>query len=197
MKKISMLTMYDEKFKLMGSIAASNKRPYCAKHNYNYFESTQTLDPTRPIPWSKIVMIYQHLPKNDWIYWSDADSLIMNTEIKLESIIDENYDVIIVKDFFGNINSGSFLIKNSEWSKNYLNQIYNCEQFINHVFWENAAIIYLYQTSEDVRKHTKIVDSRVMNSFVNNYENGDFVIHFAGIATNRELLMEAYLKIVK
>ena len=197
MSKFAVLTMYDEKFKKIGMLASKNKRDYCSKHGYDFFETTQLLDPSRPAPWSKIVMIYQHLENNDWIYWSDADSLIMNSDIKLEGLIDEKYDLILTKDFYGNINSGSFFIKNTDWSRNYLKEIYGCVQFLNHPFWENAAVIHLHQTREDIRAKTKLVDSRVMNCFVNNFHDGDFVIHFAGIAAHRDLLMEAYLKIAK
>lgn len=51
--------------------------------------------------------------------WVDTDTVIMNFETRLESFLDERYDLIISKDFRG-LNNGVFFIKNSNWSANLL-----------------------------------------------------------------------------
>ena len=167
------------------------KENYCNKYDYKFINLNISLDLSRPIPWSKILIIEQNIDVYDWIFYSDADSLIMNPSIKLESLIDDNYDLIITRDQ-NNLNSGNFLLKNSEWSKNFLKDIYEQKQYINHPWWENMAIIDLYDNNQNIRDKTKILDVRSMNSYVNNYQKGDFIIHFAGSQGNIKSLMELY-----
>ena len=64
-------------------------------------------------------------------FWSDADSFVINSEIKLEQFIDNEKDFIIGVDEhiqvnirasrYVGINSGQFFIKNTPWSINLLN----------------------------------------------------------------------------
>ena len=73
-----------------------------------------------------------------------------------------------------------------------LKDVYDQSQFVNHPWWEQRAFIHVYETVSSVRDITKIVHSRVMNSYIVQFENyeiseeymyrrGDFIIHIAGI----------------
>lgn len=77
-------------------LGIENKKAYCEKHGYDFFCGTEILDPERPIPWSKILFIKEILKNSSyrWIFWTDADSLIMNFDIPLESLIDDHYEPI-------------------------------------------------------------------------------------------------------
>jgi hypothetical protein len=170
-----------------------NKLAYCQKHDYNFFFYTESLDESRPIPWSKIKIIQEifqdHHPK--WVFWTDADSLIMNPKIKLKDLIDNRYDMIVASDVCG-INTGQFFIRNCKWSRNFLKRIYAKEQFINHGWWEQMAIMDELAHNENDMSHVKILPQRVMNSYPPNidrpwivdegtYQKDDFIIHFAGL----------------
>ena len=74
----------------------------------------------------------------------------------------------------------------------FLKDIYEQKQYINHPWLENMAIIDLYDNNQNIRDKTKILDVRSMNSYVNNYQKGDFIIHFAGSQGNIKSLMELY-----
>lgn len=169
-----------------------NKRQYCEKHGYDFIFSNEWIDLSRPIPWSKIKLL-QEVLKNEnykWIFWTDADAIIMNHGIKLEDIIDDQFDFIITHDCH-TYNSGNFLLKNSEWSKLFLEKIYAHEESIHHAWWENHAIIEEIQNDTEVQKKTKVVPQRIMNSYSSEiisfpmnpikeiYKEGDFIIHFA------------------
>lgn len=166
-----------------------NKARYCRHHGYNFALFTETMDATRPIPWTKIKII-QYLfknPKVKWVFWSDADSLFMNSHIKLKRFLDKRYDLILASDDNG-INSGQFFIRNCEWSKKFLADVYNQEQFINHGWWEQKAIMHLYETKPKIHKHIKILPQRCINSYAPEvksdpnmcWQEGDFILHFAG-----------------
>ncbi len=176
-----------------------NKRSYCQKHGYDFIYSNEWLDPSRPIPWSKIKLLEEALKQSNykWVLWTDADALIMNQGIRLEDIIDDKYDFLITSDMH-TINSGNFLLKNSDWSKQFLKTIYAHTECIDHPWWENQAILLEYQNSEEVQQKTRILPQRIMNSYAPelmtrmslenaigiNYRPGDFIIHFPACPKN-------------
>lgn len=170
-----------------------NKFLYCQKHGYDFIYSTEWLDTSRPIPWSKVKLLQEAL-KNEgykWVFWSDADALFMNLGIPLEDIIDENYDLILTKDM-NNINTGNFLLKNTDWSKEFLEAVYSHTECIHHPWWEQQAFILEIQNNEETQKRTKIYPQRIMNSYAPDllyrlaipgsigatYKPGDFIVHF-------------------
>jgi len=187
---ISVCTMaIGEDYQRITYATTENKIRYCEKHNHRFIYLMHSMDTSRPIPWSKILLIKRTMmsKKVDWVFWTDADSLIMNDNIKLEDLIDNRYDMIVASDHSG-INTGQFFIRNCRWSRGFLKRVYAMTQHINHGWWEQKAIMDLYEMNESDRKHIKILDQRVMNSYAPEiypenqaYHEGDFIIHFAGV----------------
>lgn len=167
-----------------------NKEAYCEKHGYAFHAYTESLDTSRPIPWSKVLIIleiFDKYPDCKWVFWTDADSLIMNSDVRLEDHIDQTYDMIAATDS-GHLNSGQMLIRNCKWSKDFLSRIYAKEEFINNGWWEQSAMMDEFENNHRDRKHCKLLKQRSMNSTSfeqcqgeNAYwHEGDFIIHFAG-----------------
>lgn len=179
-----------------------NKNFYCARHGYDFICHEQTLDPERPIPWSKVVAILKAMenPDHKWIFWTDADALVMNHAIPLEDLIDENYDFIISKDM-GSINSGHFLIKNSEWSRKFLHNVYNHTECIHDCWWEQRAIIYELDQHPELLTRTKFIPQRMFNSYPEElgefqlttlYQKGDFILHFPSARNRLSAFFDKY-----
>jgi hypothetical protein len=182
-----------------------NKKAYADKHGYGYFEGTQVFHekgadgkdkPDRPAAWTKIPIILKLMSQYTWIWWSDADAIVTNPEIKLESIIDNDFDFIVGSDQNG-MNTGHFLIKSTEESWRFLRECWEREHLINSGCFEQAAMgewlrahIKSFEEFNAEGKHKgdkppqsgdrltmKVVDQRVMNSYPCNWEPGDFVLH--------------------
>lgn len=206
-----------------------NKKEYCLLHGYDFICCDYSLDPTRHPAWSKILVLLETLSKNyKWVFWTDSDSLIMNFSIRLEELIDEDYDFIICGDkniidlneltvpgwkemaiHVPNICTGEFLLKNSDWSRLFLQKCYGLKEFITHPWWEQAAMMDILAkdgTGECLSK-TKIIPYRLLGSFPQGhsagntfvpveYKEGDFIIHFAGTRNLNELqqLLTSYGK---
>lgn len=186
-----------------------NKQAYCEHHGYRFHAYTDSMDTSRPIPWSKVLIILEIMenPDCEWVFWTDADSLIMNSKIKLKWFLDERYDMIVASDFNG-INTGQFFIRNCAWSKDFLARVYAKTEYINNGWWEQAAIMDLYDRDDDTRdcKHIKVLKQRAMNSYVPEiyqdknvyWHKDDFIIHFAGIRGQQMAdLMQKYSKLAK
>src|SRR5947207_6555581 len=120
-----------------------NKQTYSQIHGYDFHCSYISLDENRPPAWSKILYLKEIIDseKYDWVFWMDADSVICNPNIKLESIIDDDYQFIITKGI-NVINSGVFFLKCSNWSSEFLQRVYwNHPESIFHGWWDNLSII--------------------------------------------------------
>src|SRR3989339_1015040 len=188
-------------------IGIANKQLYCKKHGYDFICPEECLDLSRPIPWSKILLIEKTLHESNykWVFWTDADSLIMNLDIKLETLIDEDYDMIIGTDLNG-VNSGNFFIKNSSWSLELLSDIYSHTECIDHPFWEQQGLMLELEKNPDkFLNKMKIVPQQLFNSYPfeiagsclgSFYQIGDFIVHFPG-TKNLDHLQSLFIKYQK
>jgi len=119
---------------LATSIAFPNFRNYAKKHGYRFVDSSSLIDTSRPPAWSKILAVQALLsdPHHpcEWVWWLDADIVIMNSNIRLESLLprvtsnDSPIDLIATFDRKFTVNSGSWLLRNSDWSKQFLHHWY-------------------------------------------------------------------------
>lgn len=169
-----------------------SKQLYCNHHGYDFIVCEDHLDTSRPIPWSKILLTQELLSKYKWIFFSDADSLIMNYSTPLESFIDENYNLIICRDMHS-INTGQYFIKNSAWSFDLLKRIYEQSDVINHPLWEQQGLNQLLEKQPDLEAYIKVLPQRTFNSYWNEwynyhdfkyvpnstFEENDFIIHLS------------------
>jgi hypothetical protein len=194
-----------KKYQKMTYPSFINKTVYCKLQGYPFHFYTESLDTTRPIPWTKVLIMLQIMedPEVEWVFWTDADSLIMNPKIELTQFINNDYDMITASDENG-INTGQFLMKNCEWSKNFLHRIYAMTEYIHDCWWEQRAITVQLANSHDDMSHVLVLEQREINSYApeifsnssSAWQKGDFLIHFAGIHDQRLVgLMNKYSKL--
>src|SRR5206468_832150 len=118
--------------------------------------------------------------------------------VPLTRFLDDGYDAMLSYDRFNGLNTGNFFVKNSAWSKAFLERIYQQEQFIQHPFWENAAVMALYAQDPDCRRHISVVPNQLFNGYITDgsYTPGDFLVHFAGLK-GREVFMRNYAALAR
>jgi len=206
--KILILSLCTRDLPEMYEISFANKSRYAARHGYDFHCYRDLIDPSRVPTWNRVPMLEKEIAEHgwDWIFWSDADSLVMNPEIKLESLVDPAFDLIVAKES-DLINLGNFFVRGSPWSKYFLPFWYGQTDFINHGGKEQSALYFLMRENEEVRSHIKIAPGRLFNSYGsprnvdnwfpfidNDYEKGDFVIHFPGLGGE---LMKIRLKVMR
>lgn len=162
---------------------------YCKKHNYSFIEDESIYVQEKPIPWSKLLLILKYINNYDYIVWIDADILIMNHEIKLEDIIEKyNSFQIICGSDRRMINTGMLFVKNTEFSKKFIKDVYDNiydplsdpnERYQN---WEQGSFINLWDKNHlNCKEHIKVTEPRELNSYWYNFHYGDFILHGAGI----------------
>jgi len=173
-----------------------SKKSYATAQGYNFIQGGEEYwDRTKPIAWSKIPFLLdlcKELPEGALIFQSDADVLITNPDLRIEDhllpLLPPDKDMLMSLDACGHINSGNILFRNTEWSRGFWSRVGDLKQFTYHLWWENAAMICLYENNPV--DHSKILVSRQHKSF-NAYlrgipdealwTRGDFLVHFAGV----------------
>ena len=105
-RKIGMLMLHEPSPKSsrswaddMLSSVLNNRKVYSNLHGYELIDISSRLDSSKPAAWSKLPALQEALStgKYDYVLYIDMDVLIMNLELKLESIIDaagDKFDIV-------------------------------------------------------------------------------------------------------
>ena len=181
----------------------ASKRAYAAKHGYDFHcGGEETWDRSRPIPWSKFNFILKHLDDYDFLFWSDADAIVLNQDLLLEAqvlpLLPESKDLLWTFDACKHYNNGHLLVRGrSPWVRDYFQRCYAQMDLIYHIWWDNAAMIRLFESNPaDAAKIETCKDHWLFNAYVFGptesaggdaaagvrlYKPGDFLVHFAGV----------------
>lgn len=185
----------------INTLSASNAVARCLKSHavQNAIHSYHHYILTRPTPlveetddhlhrpkgvWSKPAYLLHILlselvkPENErlsWLFWFDADTLIMNPNIRLETFLPpENQDPatshihLILGENWDGINDGAFLLRVHPWSVTLLTahlafQTYRSDDWLP--MREQSAMSYLIHTSSRFTGNWTAVPPRWFNSF--------------------------------
>ena len=201
-----------------GHYAEAINKKYCEEKGYIYFcekddnKIKSTLEDRAPT-WYKPKLIEdiikQHNP--DYILFLDIDAIISDFNQNIEDFIDENYNIVFAEDVGHHsvMNAGVFLLKNNEWSVNFLKtwwesvNIFTPENsrdlsileqnfgkvgYFKQALWhDQTCLTILYENNEDIKNNIKVISNRSFNHREHN--EGNFIFHaFAyGNAHNRTL----------
>ena len=100
----------------------------------------------------------------EWFFWYDTDSIIMNPNIYLEDFIEEDYNLILSSEAEG-MNTGHFLIRNCEWSKNLLNKTYARTEVIHHFAYEQEAMVVEFKEHPEWMQKGKFLSQRALDAY--------------------------------
>ena len=150
-----MTTYFDKNFEKLGSITLKSMKRYAKKNGFD-IKLFNELVSDRPPAWNKILIMQKILDsgKYDFVFWIDSDAVIVGKEDICNEIVDGK-DFYLVKHFVKGRdapNTGVVLLRNSKWSKDFLKTVWEKTDYINHRWWENAAINDLLGFSEDVQE---------------------------------------------
>lgn len=209
-QKFAVVSMYNDKHRTLGEVTWKNKKEYADNHGYLAICKTENWTLT-PIHFEKIKLMLEVLnehPEVEWAWWLDNDAVITNQNTTLDSIVDENYHVIITCDI-ASINAGSFLVRNSLQGRQWLEFILKkgLEHYKDNRWPEQQPMTDFYITFKDI---VKVVPQRTMNSydyriyqvdptdqlgFSGQWEQNDFVLHLPGLDNQIRLkIIDHYTK---
>jgi hypothetical protein len=149
--------------------------------------------------------------------WPCWIGVVMNSDIRIESFLpaDKKHDFLVGSDWNGGHNAGVLLIRNTPWSKQFLEDWWNMNNYVLppglSKSGDNNALNAFLKQMPDFDHHVLVPPRCTLNSFAvfvwphqkisdfymseNHYHKGDFIAHAAGCDNKagavRLLLQEA------
>ncbi|KAF9104294.1 hypothetical protein BGX27_010145 [Mortierella sp. AM989] len=191
--------------------SAENKRIYAARHGYYFVaraaEFAQEEHRGRRLVWGKIGAIQKVLPHYEWLFWMDMDAVVADLDKNLRDIIreaeeksknvGEEISLIVARPVRDKmLNAGVMLIKNTDWSRRFFNEVQTKVGWYRKSSYEQAAI---WETMTDPKWSSGVYlfngDDHTMNTFPKQYQEKDFIVHFAPAGCPSVPVLEALKKI--
>ncbi|CEM28910.1 unnamed protein product [Vitrella brassicaformis CCMP3155] len=139
-------------------VTPHNRQIYASRHNYTYL-----VHDTHPMPnqnvhiqHAKLYLLAHHLRSGryDWLMWLDCDSIIMDFNRTIDSIIhtysqqrdepssglDPNVGLLITEEGWG-LSSANFLVRNSPWTISVLGRAFVMAHVHQPLFGDQDALI--------------------------------------------------------
>jgi hypothetical protein len=122
---IALAMLYTPNIREYGAIAERNLRRYCARHGYAlhlYRDVPPEAGPGASGNWLKPWVLRRHLPEHEWLFWIDADVLVVDQSRPLEPLL-MNRDRVIAADVSWHFNSGIMGFRNTKQNLDVLAEI--------------------------------------------------------------------------
>jgi hypothetical protein len=123
-------------------LAARSFRPFAERHGYDVHLGTRSLDPSRPVSWSKVVLLRELLERYEQVLWLDSDLVIVDPR---EDMPRPEFMGIVehtTKEGRGP-NAGVWSLIAGEEVQRFLAEVWAQEDLVTHKWWETAAICRL------------------------------------------------------
>ena len=142
--KFAVVTACDEGYSDLQQLTSPTIVKYCDLHDY-HCHVNRILEKERPPAWYKIKEVLNVFETGvDFVLWVDTDAIIVNNKLKLEDIVEDGKDFYFSCNW-ASLNSGVFMMRNTQLNKDFLNLAWQQEQFINDGWWEQRAFIHLLE----------------------------------------------------
>jgi hypothetical protein len=128
--KIALVTLETRPSNML-NMHNKNIKKYADKHGYTYiYLNDYKNDLKLPIYWKKLQLLKELMENTnyDYIVWLDSDTIIIEDDIRLESIIDKTRKGIFIGyDKYNNLNlnAGVFILRNDNKTLRFIEQCIN------------------------------------------------------------------------
>jgi xyloglucan 6-xylosyltransferase len=113
-------------------MSIKNKIDYCRVHSIEIFYNVAQLEPEMVDSWAKLLLIRKLMlehPQAEWIWWMDSEAMVTDMSFQVPVEKYQNHNLVMQGSFDNNNNdkswdtglhTESFLIRNCQWSLNFL-----------------------------------------------------------------------------
>jgi hypothetical protein len=146
--------------------------------------------------WNKVKILEVALdPVNGWaremdyVVWIDTDLIFLDMGMKLELVAEEysSFDMIFSSDPHlenGVVNSGMFMVKNTNWSRSFLSDWWN--KYDRNKGMDQHVFTKLYnRNASEISKHIAILRNDAINTNFPSWKNQEpynQILHLAGVS---------------
>jgi glycosyl transferase family (putative galactosyltransferase) len=114
-------------------------RAYADAHGYELV-TTREADPARPPAWAKVALLRELLDTYDLALWIDADAVIVDGREDIAAELRPDAQLGLVRH--GDVpNTGVMVWRSGDFARSLLDRMWAAKRFLNHPWWENAALL--------------------------------------------------------
>jgi hypothetical protein len=179
--KIAVVMLYDDGRKDYGDYTSAKAEAYCNALGYTLIRYRSLLNPSLAPSWNKLLAVQQELHKYDWIFWMDADALILNHNTRLESFIEANTpekEIIFSSEALG-LCAGVFLVRNTPWATEFIRTVlFLGEEPAIHNLYEQTTIRSLYKLFPSVSSKIGFIAESAIQNHRSVFSPDAFMMHF-------------------
>lgn len=137
---------------------------YTELYGCDLYYYTDTLDKSRHIAWSKLLLVnYLFTTKQyETIIWIDDDILLTDFTTNIRKFFSNEKDVVLSQDTYNSesFNTGFMIFKNNFFVKNLIMNVYNSgfsTDFLHKEPWEQMIFQNYYNENKIIQKHFSIL----------------------------------------
>lgn len=133
-------------------------RRYAERHGYDVSIHDRADASGRPPAWARVLLVRQLLNRYDVVLWIDADAAVTDMSADIADLLGPH-------DLMGLVahttsegddpipNCGVWLLRSHRATRRFLNQVWGSTGYVEHRWWENAAVLDLlgYELEPRVR----------------------------------------------
>lgn len=201
---VAMVTAGTQNLAPTSDLSSELNAKYAEIRGYSFYVYKDIMVPKRIVTWNKVRVVMDMLNRtgHEWIMWLDTDAVVTNRSVAVEDIITDaqissilgTVDLILCNDIGGwEVNTGVMLWRNSNWSRETLQKLWNMEHLPHMQGAEQAQLIKLLRLADPEKLHHQIMDQSIFNAHPNVHEEGMFIIHMMGMSGNQRV--EKFTKI--
>lgn len=179
-KNITILTGSDKRMQDCCDLCFNSILTYTHKweHSFSRAEFKRCI---RPPSWYKIPAVLDCFESpTEFVMWVDADAGFVSTHLDIADFLtDDTKDLFIAKDSNG-INCGVFVIRVNSDSQKLLTWAWNAVEFVNHQWWEQAAIANLIAIGSYPESKIQYLEKHIWNAYPTDVNSTSMIFHIAG-----------------
>ena len=195
---VAMVTAGTQNLAPTSDLSSELNAKYAEIRGYSFYVYKDIMVPKRIVTWNKVRVVMDMLNRtgHEWIMWLDTDAVVTNRSVTVEDIVTDaqissnlgTVDLILCNDIGGwEVNTGVMLWRNSNWSREILQQLWNMEHLPHMQGAEQAQLIKLLRLADPEKLHHQIMDQTIFNTHPNVHKEGMFIIHMMGMSGNERV----------
>lgn len=203
---VLILSGYDDAMKEVGDRCTATHKRYAERHGYAHEVVREYLPGSHP-SYAKIRLLKERIDRYDAIAWLDADSVVMNMDVTIESLVSHDHILTISADWccpigteengldeLIGVSCGNFILRNCEGVHTFLDKWDAPRRWMTRQMWEQSQLREVMQADQWVNAQVKRLPRWAMNSvdatccnraFPNGapfpYKDGDFIYHLTNV----------------
>ena len=127
------------------ALASNTFRDYATRHGYEFVVGDNQAG-GRPAAWGKVLLIRDLLDRYDEVLWIDSDAIILDGIVDIAGDVPEGAFQAMARprnpDGQRMLNTGVWYLR-GERAKEFLDLVWQQDQWIDHVWWEQRAVLDL------------------------------------------------------